>query len=221
MKLQVVLAGAFAVLAFAGCSKEDTPAPIKHIIGEGEKATQEAELRAHKYVSACDSTNLLWKAGGVNSSNVVYDFQNGDAGKTIQFFSAKDCNSATLVGQATYSGTQDIGGEAAEGSRTLDLNYLKVVITISNQGLVDSLNGGIGQIQNCGINDWAVGAGRDVTASSGGANCEIVGKPAQSFDIVETDGQTTFFGLKDAGHNALTQEARPVHLDKANGYSKM
>lgn len=190
-----------------------------HASDEAGKATQETELRSAKWVSKCDTTGVIWAAAGVKSSNTVYDFQSGDAAKTIQFFGSADCNQASLIAQAKYAGTQDIGTDAAGGTaRILDLNYLTVVVTISSADLVNALNSSI--VPSCGINDWAVGAGRDVTAAAGGANCLIVPKPAQSFDIVHTDGQTTFFGLKDIAHDATTQEKRPVQLDMANGYSK-
>jgi hypothetical protein len=71
----------------------------------------------------------------------------------------------------------------------------------------------------CGINDWAVNTPRDVTAVAGSAVCPIA-KPAQTFDIVKTDGATLNFGLADAGHDKKVQEKRPVALDKANGFSK-
>lgn len=224
MKIQTALVGAFAVLAFAGCNKDNTDPvskAVNHIGGEADKANQEAELRAHKYVSKCSTENLALSIVGVKSQNVVYDFQNGDAGKTIQFFSVDNCDQSKLIGQATYSGTQGIGGDAADGARTLDLNYTKVVVTISSADLVSGLNSAVGQVQDCGINDWAVGAGRDVTAVAGSGSCMAVPKATEVFDIVQTDGQTTFFGLKDAAHNAETQPARPIKLDKANGYSKM
>jgi hypothetical protein len=218
MKLQSTFALTLALVAFAGCAKDT---PIGHLAGEADKVNQEAELRAHKYVSKCSTENLVLSIVGVKSQNTVYDFQNGDAGKTIQFFSVDNCDQSKLLGQATYSGTQIIGGDAADGARTLDLNYTKVVVTISSADLASGLNSVAGQVQNCGINDWAAGAGRDVTAVAGSGSCMAVPKATQSFDIVKTDGQTTFFGLKDAAHNAETQPARPVQLDKAGGYTKM
>jgi|GEM_PF-4542618 len=208
MKLFAVLS--LAALALAGCG---------HAKEEAQKATQETELRSTKWVSQCDTTNIVWSAAGVKSSNVVYNFQSGDAAKTIQFFNAADCNQSTLIAQATYKGTQDIGTDAAGGTaRILDLNYLSVVVTISSGDLVNALNSSL--VPSCGINDWAVGAGRDVTTAAGGANCLIVAKPAQSFDIIHTDGQTMFLGVKDVAHDATTQEKRPVVLDTAHGFSK-
>jgi len=219
MKLKAVFAGSLAALALAGCAK-DTPAG--HAADQIDRANQEAELRAHKYVSKCDTSSLIWKLGGANSQNTLYDFSvsSGDAAKTIQYFGSGDCTGA-LVAQATYTGTQIIGNEIADGSaRILDLNYMKVAVTISSPDLVKALNSIL--VPSCDIHDWAVGAARDVTTSAGGATCLAVPKPAQAFDIVHTDGQTTFFGDKSlAGHDGLTPEARPTQLDKGNSYSKM
>lgn len=208
MKFYVALF--LAALALSSCG---------HTKDEAEKANEELQLRSTKWVSQCDTTGVIWSAAGVKASNTIYDFQNGDAGKTIQFFSQADCNQATLIAQATYKGTQDIGVEAAGGTaRTLDLNYLSVIVTISSQDLVNALNSSL--VPSCGINDWAVGAGRDVTAAAGGANCLIVPKPAMSYDIVHTDGQQMQLGLKDPMHDATTAEKRPIQLDTAHGFTK-
>jgi hypothetical protein len=210
MKIYAVLA--LAALALSACG---------HAKDEAQKASEETELRSTKWVSNCDTSGVIWATAGVKSSNTVYDFQNGDAGKTIQFFGAPDCNQSTLIAQATFKGTQDIGGVAANGSaRTLDLNYQQAIVTVSSQDLVNALNSAF--VPSCGINDWKVGQGRDVTSASGGANCMIIPKtPAMSYDVVHTDGQQMQLGLKDVAHDATTQEKRPVQLDNVNGYHKL
>jgi hypothetical protein len=208
MKLYAVLT--LAALALSACG---------HAKDEAQKVNEETQLRSTKWVSQCDTTGVIWATAGVKASNTVYDFQNGDAGKTVQFFSQADCNQSTLIAQATYKGTQDIGGVAANGTaRTLDLNYLSVIVTISSPDLVNALNSAL--VPSCGINDWAVGAGRDVTAAAGGANCLIVPKPAMSYDIVHTDGQQMQLGVKDATYDATTAEKRPVVRDDAHPFSK-
>ena len=200
-----------AALALSACG---------HAKDEIQKANEETQLRSAKWVSNCDTSNVIWAAAGVKAANTVYDFQNGNAGKTIQFFGSADCAPASLIADAKYAGTQDIGGEAANGSaRTLDLNYQSVVVTVSSQDLVNALNSVL--VPSCGFNDWAVGAGKELKDVAGNANCLIVPKPAQSFDIVHTDGQQMQLGVKDVGHDATTQEQRPVQLDNANGYHKM
>lgn len=206
-----------ASFAFVGCANNNSDPVSKaanHLANEGEKAEVAAQLKG-QWTSACDSKGLLWAAVGIKSERVVLDFYS-DTGKTSQLFSDENCQNQ--IGEATYTGTAIVGVDAAvEGSRILDLNYTNVAIKITDQAVVDALNNPL--TPGCGVNDWAVNAARDVTSAAGGANCPIA-KPAQSFDIVKTDGATLHLGLSNAGHDKSTQEARPVALDLENGFSK-
>jgi hypothetical protein len=206
--LSITLAVLSTVSLFA-CQKE-----ADHIADEANKTTTQAQM-AGQWTSACSQKGLLWAAAGIKSEKMVYNFYS-NTGKTSMLFSDDNCQNE--VGQATYSGTATIGAPSAvDSSNLLDLNYLSVSITITNQDTVHLLNNPL--TPACGINDWAINAARDVTSAAGGANCPIA-KPSQVFDIIKTDGQTLHFGLADAAHDKSTQAARPVQLDLSNGFSK-
>jgi hypothetical protein len=208
---------ALTTLSIAACANDNNDPVSKaanHIAEETGKQEANLQLRG-QWQSACDSKGLLWAAAGIKSEMVVYDFYS-NSGKTSQLFSDDNCQAQ--VGEAKYSGTATVGVPASvEGSYILDLNYTNVSIKISQQGVADALNAPL--TPGCGVNDWVVNVGRDVTSAAGQANCPIA-KPAQSFEIVKTDGRTMHLGLEDIVHDKSTAEKRPVALDMENGFSK-
>ena len=209
MKLKSIATAALATLSLVACQKA-----ADHVADESNKQVTQAQM-VGQWISACDQKGLLWAAAGIKSEQIVYNFYS-NSGKTSKLFSDDNCQNE--VGEATYTGTAIIGApSAADNSNILDLNYLSVSITITNQDTVNLLNSPL--TPGCGINDWAINVARDVTAAAGGANCPIA-KPAQVFDIVKTDGRTLHFGQADAGHDKSTHDKRPVQLDLSNGYSK-
>ncbi len=197
---KMVFVGAVAALTFAGCAK------AKEEIG---RTNEQAQSKGTWYAK-CDTTNVAWQIAGINSSQKVFDFYTEGA-ESIRYFSDAAC--AHQVGVGTYKGTADIGGPAAApGSRTLDLNLTNVFMTITDQGVVDTLNG-TNPVPDCGINDWAVNVEREVSGVAGQAlNCPYVQAPHGVYDIVKTDGQTLFFGADDAVLNKSTPQARPTTL---------
>ncbi len=219
MKMYAALA--LAALAFSACSK-DSPAGR---IAEGvDKSVQEGQLRSQKWVSTeCSTAGLAWTALGASSSNVIMDFQGGGVVRTLQYFSSGDCNQANLIGQVAYTGTADVSTETSfdKDARVLDLNYTTgpVTVTIATDEARDRLNSAL--VPSCGINDWAVGQGRNIPLEKiGGLDCPL-SKPAQMFDVFKTDGQTLFFGDSSGAQNGSTPELRPTSLDTAHGYRKM
>lgn len=208
---------ALSVVAFAGCAKENTdPASkaVNHVSNEIDKTETSAQLKG-QWVTACDSKGLLWAAAGIKAERIIYDFES-KTGKTSALYSDENCQ--TQIGEATYTGTATVGvNTAIADTRILDLNYTNVSVKITDENVVKALNTPL--VPGCGINDWAPGVARDVTAAAGSASCPIA-KPTQAFDIVKTDGATLHFGLVDAGHDKSTQEKRPVALDMENGLSK-
>ena len=197
---KMVLTGAVATMAIFGCAKTNE---------EIGRANEQAQSKGTWYAK-CDTTNVAWQIAGIHSSQIVYDFYT-EAGKSVRYFSDAGC--ATQVGVGTYKGTSTVGGvAAAPGSRTLDLNYTGVFITITDQGIVNTLNG-TNPVPDCSIKDWAVGQERDVTKVAGQAlNCPYVEAPHAIYDIEKSDGQTLFFGADDMILNKLTPDARPKTL---------
>ncbi len=198
---KMVFVGALAAMAFAGCAKAKE---------EVDRTNEQAQSKGTWYAQ-CDATNVAWQVAGINSSQVVYDFFTEGA-KSVRYFSDGGC--ANQVGVGTYKGTADIGGPAAApGSRTLNLNLTNVFMTITDQSIVDTLNG-TNLVPDCGINDWAVSVEREVTGVAGQAlNCPYVSGPQGIYDIQKTDGQTLFFGKADALHDKSSEAARPVELE--------
>ena len=190
----------------------DVGQAIKHVGEEVNKKDAQLEL-AGQWHSVCDQKGILWSVAGIKSQMTVFDFY-ADAGKTVKLFSDDNCQ--TEVGQASYTGKSDVGAKTGgQESNLLTLDYNKVEMTISDDGIIKLLN----FTSACGISDWVKSQKRDVTAAAGGVTCPVP-KPSKVFDIAKTDGKILHFGRQDTTHNRATDEARPVELDQADGYSK-
>ena len=179
MNMKSIVTGAVATLALVGCQKA-----ADNISNEIDKGVTGSQL-AGRWANDCKSTGTAWGLVGIKGERIVFDFF-GDAGKTTQLYSTENCADGSMVGQATYTGTANIGNPTGpDESNILDLNYLNVSVMISDQGTVDTLNNPA--VPACGINDWKVNEAREVTQVAGDVNCPIT-KPAQVFDIVKTNG---------------------------------
>lgn len=205
MNMKYALSGLLVTAVLAGCAKAKD---------EADKKVTQAEMSG-AWANDCSTTGFVSGVAGINSSRTFFNFYS-DAGRTVQLYSDNACQSN--IGSATYNGTSIIGGDsvAGDGARILDLNYTAVSVTINDDTAVTFANG----LQTCGINDWAKGVARDVTAHAGDVNCAFTSAAGPVYDIVKTDGQTMFFGEVDATHDKKTDGARPVVLDKAVPYRK-
>lgn len=204
-----------ALALTAGCQKA-----ADHVTQEIGNDKAKAET-AGTWVGPCDTTNFVSAAAGIKSSQTSYDLYS-NTGRTTALFGDDQCKNK--LAQATYTGTATLGTTTTFDSNAhiIDLNYTNVSISVSDQSLLNFLNNPV--TPGCGINDWQLNQGRDVTAdvnsAQGAVNCPYVAKPAQLFDIVKADGQTLHFGVKDAAHDGSTQDKRPVAVDTNVSYTK-
>ena len=205
MKMKFALTALVTAVALAGCAKAKD---------EADKKVAESEFKGN-WAGPCDSAGFVSSIAGINSSRVLVNVTS-DMQRSVELYSDNAC--ATRIGNATYAGTEIIGGAsvAGEGARILDLNYTGVSVQIDNDTAVSFAN----TFQTCGINDWAKGVAREVTAHAGDVNCAFTMKPGTVFDIVQLDGQTLHFGLADATHDKTTEAMRPVVIDKGVSYTK-
>jgi hypothetical protein len=161
------------------------------------------------WLAPCENAKLDWI--GVSSKVERYEFGASLTKWTI-LFEEDSCSTPSI--EIAETGDYNIGNKTATEAYILDLNYRNVSVKALNEAGRDLLN----TVQACGINDWAVGQGRDVThATNDGA---VLGRcwtkaPRQLFDIVRVSGDNLQFGYEENGLDKSVPEKRPTRVENS------
>ena len=203
-----LVVGAFSVLALNGCNKS-----AKEIGKDIDETATELATKG-EWTSPCLDMSVAWEVAGLSSQKEQYNFY-ADGVKSVNLYGADNCTAAKI--ELKYSGDTNVGEEDANGHNTIDLNFDKVTAKVLDQATADTLNSAV--VPSCGINDWAVGVERDVTAEAGSLTCPI-GKAVHVYDIIKTGGSFIKFGKADGALDKSAPDKRPAVIDDAIVYDR-
>jgi len=207
-----LVVGAFSVLALNGCNK--SAKEIANDIRDGADETATELATKGEWTSPCLDMGVAWEVAGLSSQKEQYNFY-ADGVKSVNLYGADNCTAAKI--ELKYSGDTNVGEEDANGHNTIDLNFDKVTAKVLDQATADTLNSAV--VPSCGINDWAVGVERDVTAEAGSLTCPI-GKAVHVYDIIKTGGSFIKFGKADGALDKSAPDKRPAVIDDAIVYDR-
>ncbi len=193
----------FAAFAGIGCQKQAKKA------ADAINKQGDALALNDRWATACANVSL--DIFNISSSVEEVEFGAAVERKTTLF---KEDNCQTPIVSIVEYGSYKIGAQTPAGSRTyeLDMRFDSVTITPVNQDGVNALN----TVNACGVNDWAIGQARDVTAKTSDnpvlARCWVT-TPRNQFNIVNVENDQLKMGVSTTDKDASTLGKRPTELD--------
>jgi hypothetical protein len=190
--MRSALAVALALLA-AACGRHD----------DAQKAEQPP--------GSDDATALVgdWSTGCLADASTETRAFAGDA-MTLTYTSYAAAGCQTPASTQVQSGTFAIGAyDPANDVTALDLTVASVVLTLHSADLVAEYD----RAHVCG-GDWQLGVPRELAQGGCGPN------ESGAFDVFRLEGDTLYFGQKDADRTGHAAEARPITVDLARPFKQ-
>jgi hypothetical protein len=209
MRTTLTVLTLIAGLGFAACAKEADKAAAAV-----DQKAKTLEINS-KWISNCKNVTL--DAFGIGSETEDFDF-GASLSKTTLLFQENNCVTATV--RITENGSYVVGNKLVNSDAyELNQHFDSVAIMPMNDAGVTQLN----LIQACGINDWAVGVQRDVTAKS--SDSPVIDRcwaktPRDLYDIALISTDKLTFGLEKDGKDRTAAEKRPTEIDGGVVFTK-
>ncbi len=206
---KILLLAAMSLMAVA-CGKDD-----KNPISNAKEAIEDKDLQNKNFESECSIEPIdalltgLFSGGqaSVKSSRVAYRFQGSNITRTTVLFANLNCDGEAY--RYSETGTFNItkNQRTNDGGYFIDINYKKLSVSVASDVGQVSANA----IKLCGIENWAVGQEREVTAQAANPSCYGAVVPRVNNNVYRLDaGKVLYMGTQSLENGA----ARPSSLSK-------